>query len=199
MHIREEGAGDLALELTNISLPTKRERLVRLDASLPPSSPILSSCVTATVAEQATWVRHPARLVGIGAFPTLIAGSLIEYVAGHHTDSASRASAERFAEQLGKAAVFVEDSVGVVMPRILCMIVNEAYFALLEQVAKPDAIDTAMKLGTNYPRGPLEWAHAIGLKHVVAVMEALQRYYGEDRYRCAPLLWKAAQQSGKAG
>jgi len=199
MEVRREGTGDLALELTTISLPTKRERLVQLDTTLPPSSPILSSCVTVTIAEQATWVRHPARLVGIGAFPTLIAGSLIEYVAGEHTNSATRTSAEGFAEQLGKAAVFVEDSVGLVMPRILCMIVNEAYFALLEHVAEPDAIDTAMKLGTNYPRGPVEWAHAIGLRHIVAVLQALQRYYGEDRYRCAPLLWKAAQQSGEGG
>jgi 3-hydroxybutyryl-CoA dehydrogenase len=87
----------------------------------------------------------------------------------------------------------------MVMPRILCMLINEAYFAMMEGVADDAAIDTAMKLGTNYPRGPVEWARKIGLVHVVAVLHALQGYFGEDRYRCAPLLTREAQRIGPDG
>jgi 3-hydroxybutyryl-CoA dehydrogenase len=82
----------------------------------------------------------------------------------------------------------VPDGPGLVFPRILCMIINEAAFALMEGVASAEDIDTAMKLGTNYPLGPLEWADRIGLDQVLGVLEGLQAEYGEDRYRPAPLL-----------
>lgn len=68
------------------------------------------------------------------------------------------------------------------------MIVNEAAFALAEGVASAADIDTALRLGANYPRGPLALADEIGLDLLLAVMEGLQRESGEDRYRPAPLL-----------
>ncbi len=184
---------ELALELTNLSFESKRNNLLRLDDLLPSSVPIISSAVTVMMSEQTAWVTHAVRLVGIGAFPTLLHGSLLEFVATAQTSAPVRTAVEAFASTLGKSAVFVEDTVGLVMPRMLCMLINEAYFAMTEGVADDAAIDTAMKLGTNYPRGPIEWAQAIGLPHVVAVLHALQNYYGEDRYRCAPLLTKDAQ------
>jgi 3-hydroxybutyryl-CoA dehydrogenase len=58
----------------------------------------------------------------------------------------------------------------------------------VDGVASPANIDTAMKLGANYPRGPLEWADSLGLDVVLAVLRALQADYGEDRYRPSPLL-----------
>lgn len=190
-HLAGGAQAELALELTNLSSETKRSNLVHLDGVLPPSVPIISSSVTVARSEQATWLTHSARLAGIGAFPTLLSGSLLEFVAPEQTPV--RAAVEAFSSALGKSAVFVEDTVGMVMPRILCMLINEAYFAMMEGVADDAAIDTAMKLGTNYPRGPVEWARKIGLPHVVAVLHALHVYFGEDRYRCAPLLMREAQ------
>jgi 3-hydroxybutyryl-CoA dehydrogenase len=76
----------------------------------------------------------------------------------------------------------------MVMPRILCMLINEASFALMEEVASPADLDTAMKLGTNYPRGPIEWADRIGIRQVVSVLRALHADLGEERYRISPLL-----------
>ena len=58
----------------------------------------------------------------------------------------------------GTRGRLVQDRTGMVMPRILCMLINEAAFALMENIASPSDIDTAMKLGTNYPFGPVEWA-----------------------------------------
>ena len=68
------------------------------------------------------------------------------------------------------------------------MLVNEAMFALTEGVASPQDIDTAMKLGTNYPSGPVQWGNSIGLKHVLSVIDALYNDLHEERYRAAPLL-----------
>jgi 3-hydroxybutyryl-CoA dehydrogenase len=77
---------------------------------------------------------------------------------------------------------------GEVVARILAMIMNEAAFALGEGVASVRDIDRAMKLGTNYPNGPLRWADEVGLDTVLAVLRSLQATLGDDRYRPAPLL-----------
>jgi 3-hydroxybutyryl-CoA dehydrogenase len=183
---------DLALELTNICFETKKKNLIHFDRTLPLDVPILSSSVAVMITEQATWVLKPSRVVGIGAFPTLLQGSMIEFAVSDHTDNSTQKAAEEFATLLGKSSAFVEDSVGMVMPRILSMLINEACFATMEGVAEAKDIDTAMKLGTNYPHGPVEWAERVGAKHVHAVVSALYKHFGEDRYRCAPLLHKAA-------
>ncbi len=187
---------NLAIELTNISLEAKHRNLADLDAVLMPRTPIISSSVTAAVSEQAALLHHPERLVGIGALPSLLEGGLIEFAISPITGEAAVKAADQFAKELGKEYAHVHDSVGLVLPRILCMLVNEAYFALTENVALPDDIDTAMKLGTNYPFGPVEWAERIGLRHVLAAMLALHRTLGEDRYRPAPMLQQAAALAG---
>jgi 3-hydroxybutyryl-CoA dehydrogenase len=75
-----------------------------------------------------------------------------------------------------------------VLGRIVCQLVNEAAFALREGVGSAEDIDAGMLLGLNYPHGPLGWADAIGLDHVLAVLDALADEYREERYRAAPLL-----------
>lgn len=187
---------NLALELTNVAAETKQRNLIELDGILAPRTPVISSSVTMSVSDQAALLRHPQRLVGIGALPSLLEGGLIEFAVSALTDEAALKAADKFAADLGKEAAHVQDAVGLVLPRILCMLANEAYFALTENVALPDDIDTAMKLGTNYPFGPVEWAERIGTRQVLAVVMALHRTLGEDRYRAAPMLQKAAALAG---
>ncbi|MBI5471986.1 MAG: 3-hydroxybutyryl-CoA dehydrogenase [Ignavibacteriae bacterium] len=190
--VESEQITSAVLELTALSQETKRKNLVLLDDIVPFHIPILSASVTATVAEQASWLKYPSRLIGIGAFPTLLDSGTIELVQSPTTGNPARVAAEQLVAMLEMHVALVEDSVGLVMPRILCSLINEACFALAEQLAEPEDIDTAMKLGTNYPCGPFEWAERIGAKHVLAVMKALHRFYEEDRYRSAPLLQMAA-------
>jgi 3-hydroxybutyryl-CoA dehydrogenase len=179
---------DAALELTNADPARKRQNLHELDAALPADIPILSSSVTVALAEQAEWVRHPERLVGLGALPSFLQGSLVELCTIEETSGKAQAAAGELFRTLGKETALVTDGVGMVLPRIVCMIVNEAYFAMQEGVAPAREIDTAMKLGTNYPRGPVEWGDRIGLRQVLAVLSALHVYFGEDRYRASPAL-----------
>lgn len=82
----------------------------------------------------------------------------------------------------------VEDRIGLVIPRILAMLINEGAFAVLERLAEPHDIDTAMRLATNYPRGVLEWADEIGLDTIVAILDALYAEYHQERYRACVLL-----------
>lgn len=181
-----------AAELTLAGREVKKKNLQLLDRSLPADRIVVSSAVTVTVLEQSGWIRHPGRLAGIGAFPTLLSEGLIEVSAAISTGGAAVRQAADFFRTLGMEVAIVQDRVGMVMPRILSMLINEAYFALTESVASPGDIDTAMKLGTNYPSGPIEWSDRIGVGNVAAVLDSLHAELGEDRYRVAPALRQLA-------
>lgn len=182
----------IAVELTNTDTAIKRKNLRSIDRAIPRPTIILSSSVTVTTTEQASWIRHPDRLVGIGALPTLLSGKLIELAASLQTNRATISDAGGFFAKLGKETALVQDRVGMVMPRILCALINEAFFALTENIASPDDIDGAMKLGANYPIGPIEWADKIGIQQVLSVLGALHADLGEERYRISPLLKQMA-------
>jgi 3-hydroxybutyryl-CoA dehydrogenase len=89
-------------------------------------------------------------------------------------------------EKLGHKAVAVPDEPGFIAARIIAMIINEAYFALEEKVSTKKEMDIAMKLGTNYPFGPFEWAQIIGLSKIAKLLEKL--YLTDERYITAPAL-----------
>lgn len=89
---------------------------------------------------------------------------------------------------LGTRFEVVTDQAGMVTPRVICMIINEAFYTLEEGTATKEDIDLAMKLGTNYPFGPFEWASRIGLQNVLSVLEAVYRETRDERYRVCPLL-----------
>jgi 3-hydroxybutyryl-CoA dehydrogenase len=85
---------------------------------------------------------------------------------------------------------FVPDVPGMITPRVVSMIINEAYFTLEQKVSTKEEIDIAMKLGTNYPLGPFEWGHKIGLKKVHSLLSSLS--LTEQRYLPSTLLAKEA-------
>jgi len=90
--------------------------------------------------------------------------------------------------QLKTDFVCVEDRVGLVTPRVICMIINEAYITCEEGIATREDIDLAMKLGTNYPFGPFEWAERIGIPQVINLLDAMYRATGDTRYKVCALL-----------
>jgi 3-hydroxybutyryl-CoA dehydrogenase len=167
----------------------KKEIIQRLDAESP-SSIILTSCLGYSATRIASWTTRPERVVGFAAFYPLQEKKVLELSTGLGTQEPALTKAEAFFRALGKEPVRVKDAPGLIFARILSLIVNEAARSLDEGVASAEEIDTAMRLGVNYPSGPLKWADRIGLDEVLAVLEGLQRESGEDRYRPAPLLTK---------
>ncbi len=182
----------VALELTNNDRAFKQKNLTKLDATLPATTPILSSSVTITAAEQSQWMRHRHRLVGFCAMPTLADRPLVEVAPTVFSPRETLTVVQHFFASIGKEIVLVQDRVGMVLPRILCQIINEAAFALQEDVATPQDVDIAMKLGTNYPLGPIEWGNKIGIRNVYHILQAMHDDLLEDRYRIAPLLKQLA-------
>lgn len=84
--------------------------------------------------------------------------------------------------------VKVADRVGLASPRVICMIINEAFYTVMEGTAEKSDIDTAMKLGTNYPGGPFEWLEKIGIITVYELLEAIYEDTKDERYKICPLL-----------
>lgn len=95
-------------------------------------------------------------------------------------------------QQQGKRVLQVADYPGLLIWRTVAMIVNEALDALQKGVASEQDIDTAMRLGVNYPRGPLAWGEQLGWQRLLRLLENLQRHYGEERYRPSSLLRQRA-------
>jgi 3-hydroxybutyryl-CoA dehydrogenase len=168
----------------------KRRTLEKLDRGLAPSSLIITSCLVGSTTLMASWTKRPERLVGFATFYPLADRKIIEIAAGLRTSDSALQQAQDHFRSLGKEFVKVKDAAGLTFPRILSLIINEAARSLEEGVAEADEIDIAMRLGVNYPMGPLRWADQIGLDEVLAVLEGLERETGDDRYRPAPLIKK---------
>jgi 3-hydroxybutyryl-CoA dehydrogenase len=129
--------------------------------------------------------------VGYTALPPIASAPLVELTRTAATSDAAADAAQFHFERLGKHVEWVGDSPGLVLERIVCQIVNEAAFALQAGVGSAEDLDTAMRLGFNYPRGPLEWGEAIGLGHVLEVLDGLWAERREEAYRACPLLRRA--------
>lgn len=124
-------------------------------------------------------------LIGINALPSFLQRPLAEVSVLNDSD---KEIATSLFQKFDWEVKFVQDRVGMVTPRIIFMIINEACYTLQEGTASMSDIDTSMKLGTNYPFGPFEWANKIGIKHVYETLEALYQDTHDERYKVCPLL-----------
>ncbi len=184
----DAASSNVAIELMSESVDAKRAIVAALDAALPPGALLLASALSTTATLAGSWTQHPQRVAGFAALPPLAKGGAIELAAGLRSDAMAVDRAREFFASIGLETALVKDSVGLVLPRIVCGLVNEAAAALAEGVATAQDIDLAMRLGTNYPHGPLEWGDLIGLDVVLSVLRGLHDETGDDRYRPAPIL-----------
>ncbi|MBN1201074.1 MAG: 3-hydroxybutyryl-CoA dehydrogenase [Anaerolineae bacterium] len=178
----------IAIESLNESQTAKMWLVEGIEGNLSDDAPLLVSALATSATEIASWTERPARVVGYGLLPPISVSGLVELAPALQTGFEIATRARRFWEELGFDVVRVPDSAGLVRPRVVCGIINEAVRTLAASGVSVEDLDAAMELGMNYPRGPLSWADEIGLDVVVGVLEGMHRYWGEDRYRPAPLL-----------
>jgi 3-hydroxybutyryl-CoA dehydrogenase len=131
------------------------------------------------IMDQAKMESHDS-VFGFCGLPTFLNRPVLEVTTASNQDEERLDSV---CNQLNTNFVRVDDRIGLVTPKVICMIINEAYLALEEEVAKEDDIDLAMKLGTNYPFGPFEWAKKIGIREVIGLLDAVYRNTGDTRYK----------------
>lgn len=188
-----QSAPDLIVESSAGPAEEKKRIIGALDAMVAPACPIVASCLRFSTTQIASWAQRPERIVGFATFYPIADKKVIELSAGLKTQEQSLREGEGFFQRLGKETARVREGAGLIFPRILSLLINEAVHTLSERVAAADEIDLAMRLGVNYPSGPLSWADRVGLDEVLAVLEGLQEETGDDRYRAAPLLKRMVQ------
>ncbi|MCX7878342.1 MAG: 3-hydroxyacyl-CoA dehydrogenase family protein [Ignavibacteria bacterium] len=178
---------DIIIEATNYPASEKFSMISETDIN-EKKIPVFTSSLCVTVWEQIPSSKYPERLIGIGLYNTFSENGFVEIAPSRLTDPEILDKAEKFLKDLSIGYSVVPDRVGLIFPRVISMIINEAAQLYSEKIASKEDIDTAMKLGTNYPYGPLEWADRLGIGLVTEILSALQKHFGEDRYRVHPLL-----------
>ena len=153
-----------------------------------PNMAVFLNAVTFNLAEQTVYQsKVECNLFGFNGHPTFIERDLLEVSMFNQDNN------EVLAEVMANLKLdyqLVDDRVGMVTPRIIAMIINEAYYTVMEGTATREDIDLGMKLGTNYPMGPFEWVSKWGITNVYEVLEALYEDTKEERYKICPLLKK---------
>ncbi len=179
---------EIIFDCSNLPHSRKKDNIAYIDENCSAEIPLFTSSLCVSVSGQCAVSRYPSRLIGIGLYDAFSKAKSLEIAPSKITDDKILQNAENFLNSAGISYSKVPDRVGLVFPRILSMIINEASQVYSEQIASREDIDTAMKLGTNYPFGPLEWADKLGVDLVYEILSALQTDFGEDRYRPHPVL-----------
>lgn len=122
--------------------------------------------------------------VRINGWPTFLKSPIIEA----SSSESHKSKAEEVFSLFNKKIEWLPDEPGFITPRVISMIINEAFIALNEGVSTKEQMNTAMKLGTNYPYGPFEWADKIGIKRIASLLQCLSKE--QDRYTPASLLFQ---------
>jgi 3-hydroxybutyryl-CoA dehydrogenase len=131
-------------------------------------------------------IPHDWKGIGINALPTFLERTTLECTNPYKL---AGKSLKELADLLGYPNIEVVGSrVGLITPRVICMIINEAYYTVQEGTANREDINQAMRLGTNYPKGPFEWCDAMGLQNVYEVLEAMYNDTKDERYKICSLL-----------
>jgi 3-hydroxybutyryl-CoA dehydrogenase len=181
---------DFVLEAVVENEDAKIALFQKLDKICPPDVIFASNTSSISITRMAARTSRADRFIGMHFMNPVPAMKLVEIIRGLATSQQTYEATRALAERLGKDTMTAEDFPGFIVNRILLPMINEAIYTLYEGVGGVTDIDTAMKLGTNQPMGPLELADLIGLDTCLAIMEVMHRVFGDDKYRPCPLLKK---------
>ncbi len=181
---------DFIIEAATENPELKFNIFKELDAAARESVILATNTSSISITKIAAQTKRPDKIIGMHFMNPVPLMKLVEVIKGLATSDETLQTTKDICILMNKLPVEANDSPGFISNRILCPMINEAIFALQENVGTPEAIDMVMKLGMNHPMGPLTLADLIGLDVVLFVMEILQRDLGEDKYRPAYLLRK---------
>ena len=181
---------DLIIEAATENEPVKCAIFEKLIPNLRADALLATNTSSISITRLAAATDRAARFIGLHFMNPVPVMKLVEIIRGIATDDDTFASVLAVGQKLGKTPVVSEDFPAFIVNRILMPMINEAVYTMHEGVASVTDIDTAMKLGTNHPMGPLELADFIGLDTCLSIMQVLHDGLADTKYRPCPLLVK---------
>ena len=179
---------DLVIEAATEKRELKFEIFKNLDAVVKPEAILATNTSSISITEIGAVTKRSDKVAGMHFMNPVPVMKLVEGIRGLETSDETFNTVAAVSEKMGKTFVRAQDYPGFAVNRILMPMINEAVYALYEGVASATDIDTAMKLGTNQPMGPLELADFIGLDTCLAIMNVLHDGLADTKYRPCPLL-----------
>ncbi|MCB9744935.1 MAG: 3-hydroxybutyryl-CoA dehydrogenase [Alphaproteobacteria bacterium] len=182
---------DMIIEAATERVELKFRIFEQLATIAKPEALLCTNTSSISITAIAARTDRPDKVVGMHFMNPVPVMKLVELIRGLATSEESFRTVEAVARSMGKTTVEGRDMPGFIVNRVLMPYINEAVYALYEGIGSVEDIDTAMKLGTNVPMGPLTLADFIGLDTCLAIMEVLHTGLGGDsKYRPCPLLRK---------
>ncbi len=180
---------DWAVEAASENAATKKKIFSRMLEVFRDDVVLATNTSSISITDIATAVGDQApRVIGMHFFNPVPVMALVEVIKGLATSAETMSRTVEFARRLGKTPVAANDRAGFVSNRVLMPMINEAFHAWMEGVAEPADIDEIMKLGCNFPMGPLRLADFIGLDVCHDIMMVLYNELGQDKYFPCPAL-----------
>jgi 3-hydroxybutyryl-CoA dehydrogenase len=179
---------DLVVEAATENKQVKFSLFKTLDEVVKKDAILTSNTSSISITEIAAQTKRPNKIMGMHFMNPVPVMKLVEGIRGLETNDETFNTVKSVAEKMGKTFINASDFPGFAVNRILMPMINEAIFVLYEGIASAQDIDTAMKLGTNQPMGPLALADFVGLDTCLAIMEVLYEGFKDSKYRPCPLL-----------
>ena len=170
-------------------MDVKKKVYAELEEIVPAHCLFFTNTSGLSITEMAAITKRPDRFIGTHFFNPVPVMKLLEIIRGHQTSDETLQTAREWGIKIGKDVIVVKEAPAFVVNRILCTMLNEAFFVLDEGLATAEDIDKGMVLGCNHPIGPLALADLVGNETLLRVIEGLHRELG-DKYRPAPILRK---------
>ena len=190
LDLKDIGSTDLVIEAATERETVKSAIFEDLVPHLQPHTILTSNTSSISITRLASRTDRPEMFMGFHFMNPVPVMQLVELIRGIATNEETYATLHGVVEKLGKTSATAEDFPAFIVNRILMPMINEAVYTLYEGVGSVASIDSAMKLGTNHPMGPLELADFIGLDTCLAIMNVLHDGLADTKYRPCPLLTK---------
>ncbi|WP_294534795.1 3-hydroxyacyl-CoA dehydrogenase NAD-binding domain-containing protein [uncultured Rhodoblastus sp.] len=179
---------DVVVEAVLEKFEVKKAVIADLERVCGPETIFASNTSSISLTRIAATSQHPGRVIGMHFFNPVPMMQLVEVIRALQTSDEVCAAVVALVGTIGKQARVSRDSYGFVVNRVLVPMINEAINCVYENVAKPEDVDSMMKLGAAHPMGPLSLGDLIGLDIVLNVMETLYEGFNDPKFRPSPLL-----------
>ena len=190
LDLKEAATGaDIVVEVVIEVMDVKKKVYAELEEIVPKHCLFFTNTSGLSITEMASVTKRPDKVIGTHFFNPVPVMKLLEIICCYQTSVETLETAKAWGKKIGKEVIIVKEAPAFVVNRILCVMLNEAFYVLDQGLASAEDIDKGMMLGCNHPIGPLALADLVGLETLLRIMDDMYRELG-DKYRPAPLLRK---------